>query len=62
MQYTKRLLELVFIAFLGSAVPALLAGELTKAGLSGAVAAGVAAAYGVVVKQIGDPTKPTIAK
>ncbi len=60
MQYLKRLAELVAVTFLGAAVPALLSGGVSKASLSGALAAGVAAVYGVLVKGVGADDRPTV--
>lgn len=62
--YSKRLFELVVVAFGSGAGEYVLANgfEFTKAGLQGLAVAGLVAAYGVFAKQVGDKTKPTVVK
>lgn len=58
--YLKRLAELVAVTFLGAAVPVLVSGGLNKAAVSGALAAGVAAVYGLAVRKKGAEDRPTV--
>lgn len=60
MEYAKRLAELALVAFLGAAVPVLVDRGLDKAALAGALSAGLAAVYGIVVKSVGDKDRPTV--
>lgn len=59
--YLKRLVEQVLVAA-GGAFGAALAvdGNLTTAALAAAVAAGLRAGYGVVVKRFGEPERPEV--
>lgn len=58
--YLKRLAEFAAVGFLAGAVPAWLQDPgFDRAALHGAVAAGVAALYGAVVKKVGDSNRPT---
>lgn len=58
--YLKRLAEFVAVGFLAGAVPTWLQNpQLDRAALHGAIAAGVAALYGAVVKRVGDSNRPT---
>lgn len=61
-EYLQRTLELVIVTFLAAAVPALATGGFTKAGVYGAVGAGVAAVYAVLAKTVGDKDKPSVVK
>lgn len=60
--YLVRLGELALVAFVGAAVPVLVQGDFSKAALSGALSAGVAAVYGVLAKGSGDKDRPTVSK
>lgn len=61
MDYLKKLAELVVVTFVAAALPALVAaGSLSKAAVAGAVSAGLAAVYGVVVKNKGAEDRPTV--
>lgn len=62
--FLKRLGERVLIAFLGGALAVITENgfELDKAAIGAAVAAGVHAVYGVLVKGIGDSDRPDAAK
>lgn len=62
MKYVKRLLELAGVTFVAAAAPVLVSGGLSKATLSGAVAAGLAAVYGLVVKNAGADKESPLAK
>jgi hypothetical protein len=62
MTYAKRLAELALVSFLGAALPVLVANGLGKAALVGALSAGLAAVYGVIVKPVGDSEKPSLVK
>lgn len=58
--YLRRMAEAAFVAFLGAASASLLsAPQIDRAALHGAIAAGVAALYGLVVKRVGDQERPT---
>lgn len=58
--YLRRTVEIMAVAFLGGAVPVWLQNpSWDRAVLHGAVAAGVAAVYALVVKRIGDRERPT---
>lgn len=59
MQYLKRLVELAVVAFLAAAVPVFTEQGASKAGVSAAVAAGLAAVYGLLVKGLGDKDRPS---
>ncbi|HKZ21201.1 MAG TPA: hypothetical protein VJQ57_13965 [Acidimicrobiia bacterium] len=59
MQYLKRLVELALVAFLAAAVPVFTEQGASKAGVSAAVAAGLAAVYGLLVKGLGDKDRPS---
>lgn len=58
--YVKRLAELVALTFLGAAVPVFVSGGLNKAAASGALAAGLVAVYGLVVRKKGAENRPTV--
>lgn len=59
--YLRRTAELVFLAFVGGAAPALLQSpQLDRAALHGAVAAGVAAVYAALAKAVGEKDRPTV--
>lgn len=59
--YLKRMAELVVMTFVGGASASLLAsGRLDRAAFAGAVTAGVAAVYGLIVKRAGDKDRPTV--
>lgn len=62
--YLKRLGELAGAGFLAGAGSYVAANglDLSQAGLRGLVAAGILAAYGVIVKQVGDRERPTATK
>lgn len=61
--YLKRLAERVVVAFVAGASAVLLAGDggLDKGLLGAAIAGGVHAAYGVLVKRVGDKDRPDVA-
>ena len=62
--YVQRLAELAGAAFIaGSGQYVVTHGfDLSKAALQGAVVAGLAAAYGLVAKNLGDKDRPTVSK
>jgi hypothetical protein len=60
MQYLKRLAELMVAAFVAGAAPVFMDQGLTKAGLAGAMTAGGMALYGLLVKGLGDTSRPTV--
>lgn len=61
MQYLKRLVELVILAFFAGALPVIESQGLSKASLIGAGTAGAATVYGLVAKWAGeDRDRPTI--
>lgn len=62
--FLKRLGERVLVAFLGGAMAVMVENgfELDKAALGAAVAAGVHAVYGLLVKGVGDSDRPDAAK
>lgn len=51
MTYLKRLAELLVVTFVAAAGPALVTGGLSRAGIAGAVAAGLAAVYALVTNK-----------
>lgn len=58
--YLKRMTEMVVMTFVGGASASLMAsGRLDKAAFAGAVSAGVAAVYGLIVKRVGEKDRPT---
>lgn len=59
-QYLVRLAELVGVTFLGAALPVFLQRGLDKAAVAGALSAGLAAVYGLLVKGKGAPDRPTV--
>lgn len=59
-QYLIRLAELVGVTFLSAAAPVLLSKGFDKAAIAGAVSAGIAAVYGVLVKRVGPVDRPTV--
>lgn len=60
--YVKRLAELAGAGFVAGAGEHVVRHgfELSQAGLKGLVVAGLLAAYGVVVKRLGDKDRPTV--
>jgi hypothetical protein len=60
--YLLRLVELAGAGFMAGAGEYVLANgfELSKAGLQGLAVAGGMAAYGLVVKRLGDKARPTV--
>lgn len=60
--YLKRLAELAVAGFVAGAGEHLVTDgfELSQAGLKGLVVAGLLAAYGVVVKKLGEKDRPTV--
>lgn len=59
--YLRRTVEVMAVAFLGGAVPTWLQNpSLDRVVLHGAVAAGVAAVYALVMKRVGEADRPTI--
>lgn len=59
--YLRRMAEVVVVTFLAGAVPAWLQSpQFDRAALHGAIAAGVGALYGLIVKRIGDRDRPTV--
>ena len=60
--YLKRQAELVGVTFVAGATSYVVDHglDLSQAGLRGAVAAGVVAVYGVLVKRLGDRERPTV--
>jgi len=60
--YLKRLAELAGVAFLGAAVPVLVDGHFSKAALAGAASAGLAAVYGLFVKNVGEDKESPLVK
>lgn len=64
MDYLKRLSELAGAGFLAGAGEYVVRNgfELSQAGLRGLAVAGGLAAYGVVVKKLGDRQRPTAVK
>ena len=59
--YLRRLAEFALVAFAAGAVPTWLQNpSLDRAVLHGAIAAGVAALYGAVMKRVGDKDRPTV--
>lgn len=60
--YLKRLVEQVLTVFVAAALPVLMADGIGKAALVGAVAAGLRALYGLVVKPVGDAAQPSAVK
>lgn len=59
-QYLIRLAELIGVTFLGAALPVFVTNGFDKAAVSGALSAGVAAVYGLLVKGKGEPDRPTV--
>lgn len=59
MLYLRRLLELVVVTFVASALPVLASEGLSKASLAGAATAGTVAVYGLLAKWVGDKDRPT---
>lgn len=61
-EYVKRLAELAGAGFVAGAGEHVVRHgfELSQAGLKGLVVAGLLAAYGVVVKRLGDKDRPTV--
>lgn len=58
--YLRRTVEVMALTFLGAAVPTWLQNpSWDRAVLHGAVGAGVAAIYALVVKRLGDRERPT---
>lgn len=60
--YVKRLVELAGAGFVAGAGEHVVRHgfELSQAGLKGLVVAGLLAAYGVVVKKLGEQDRPTV--
>jgi len=60
--YVKRLVELAGAGFVAGAGEHVVRHgfELSQAGLKGLVVAGLLAAYGVVVKKLGEKDRPTV--
>lgn len=60
LMYLRRTVEIMGVAFLGGALPTWLQNpSLDRVALHGAIAAGVAAVYALIVKRIGDSDRPT---
>lgn len=60
--YVKRVAEQVVAVFLAAGLPVLIADGVGKAALVAAVAAGLRALYGLIVKPVGDPDQPSAVK
>lgn len=62
--FGKRLVEQVVVTFVGAAVPVLLAthDSFGKAVVVAAIAAGLRAVYGFLVKPVGDSSQPNAVK
>lgn len=62
VEYIKRLAELAGAGFVAGAGEHVVRHgfELSQAGVKGLVVAGLLAAYGVVVKRLGDKDRPTV--
>lgn len=60
--YLLRLLEELAVAFVAGAVPVLAASpsDFSKSALFGAMVAGLRGVYGVIIKAVGDPERPSV--
>lgn len=58
--FLKREFEQCLVAFTVTFVPATLQGSITRAAIVGAAAAGLRAAYGRVVKDVGAKDTPSV--